>query len=171
MTDDIETVEAGHRRNVARIFSCGYPTVVPQGEPMEYLEWWQDDTGDELAERLEHATEWLDEDDPATDRAFDRAWSELSQHAEQVVSQTIEALKRGGTVDDLCELIDAAARAGKAATAAFSDPDAASLFLAKIAELALAQIGNEKARPGVTESGEKNIDLNPVRLGVEAPNR
>lgn len=150
---DIETVEEGRKRNMARIARCRYPTVVIEGE---LIEWWRDDAGADLAEVLEHATGWIEEDDPATLQAFDRAWAELDQHADHVVSQTIDALSKGGTVEDLYQLIDAAAQAGNAATVFFTDPDSASRFLAKIAEVAFEQITKEKARPEVTESGVKS---------------
>lgn len=155
----LDSIEEGRKRDMERILSCRYPTVVPQGDPVEFFEWWQDEAGEALAEALEEVTGRLDEDRPATFSAVDNAWSELGNHAEKVVSDTIEALQKGGTVEDLCNLVDGASRAGSAATAFYSDPDSASLFLCKLAELALKQIRNENARPAGTGPSAKQGEL------------
>ncbi len=68
--------------------------------------------------------------------AIDLAHKRLVAHWGEIESRTIAALRGQGNVNDLCNLIDAAAKHGEALV-----PDnAAGCFLRRIAELAKAEI-------------------------------
>lgn len=121
--------------NLRRIINAGYPTLYTyDGDGgTRIFDWWSDDTGDRLAEAFSSAA------DDGNDEGMDAAQKAIAEHERALFDETFSVLRAQGKVSDLLHLIDAAAERGSA----FYADSSAGRFLARIAELAMAQIKAE----------------------------
>lgn len=117
-----------------RIRQAGYPSILyhePEGDSRGRIEWWaEDDRGYDLGAAFDSSFYGGNEEE------IDLAHKRLVAHWEDIESRTIAALRGQGNVNDLCNLIDAAAKQGEA----LCPDNAAGWFLRRIAELALSAI-------------------------------
>ncbi len=129
----VESMQSELIAYMKRIRQAGYPTIEfhePEGDSPGWIEWWTDKHGDELESAFDSC---LDND---CEEESDLAQKRLMAHWEEVESRTIDALRRQRNVNDLCNLMDAAAKQGEA----LCPDNAAGGFLRRIAELAMAEI-------------------------------
>ena len=117
-----------------RILQAGYPSILyhgPEGDSPGRIEWWaEDDRGYDLWAAFNSAM------DVGSEAETDLAQKRLIDHWDDVEGRTIAALRQQANVNDLCNLIDAAAKQGEA----LCPDNAAGWFLRRIAELAMAEI-------------------------------
>ena len=117
-----------------RIRQAGYPSILyhePEGDSRGRIEWWAED--DREYDLWFAFNSSMDEDN---EEETDLAHKRLVAHWENVENRTIAALRGQRNVNDLCNLIDAAAKQGEA----LCPDNAAGCFLRRIAELAMAEI-------------------------------
>lgn len=117
-----------------RILQADYPSLRyhdPEGDGRGFIEWWTEDKrGDELQTAFDNS--FYEDSEAETDLAQKR----LLDHWDDVEGRTIAALRQQANVNDLCNLIDAAAKQGEA----LCPDNSAGWFLRRIAELAMAEI-------------------------------